>query len=119
MARIYVFNGDADGLCALQQLRLAAPPPAAGSEALVTGVKRDIALLERVAGSGGDECTVLDVSLDLNRTALLALLEAGVSVRYFDHHFAGEVPQHTRLDAHLDPSPSVCTSVLVDRYLGG
>jgi hypothetical protein len=120
MIRTYVFNGDADGLCALQQLRLAAAPTAdAGKETLVTGVKRDIALLGRVQGSRGDECTVLDVSLDVNRAGLLALLEAGVSVRYFDHHFAGEVPQHPGLEAHLDPSPSVCTSVLVDRYLDG
>ena len=47
--RIDVFNGDADGICALHQLRLAAP---ADSE-LVTGVKRDIALLERVAARLG------------------------------------------------------------------
>ena len=50
MTRTYAFNGDADGLCALQQLRLAgAAGDAAGARAtLVTGVKRDIALLERV-----------------------------------------------------------------------
>ena len=35
-----VFNGDADGLCALQQWRLADPAPST----LVTGVKRDIQL---------------------------------------------------------------------------
>ena len=45
MTHSYVFNGDADGLCALQQLRLASPR-GAGGETLVTGVKRDIALLE-------------------------------------------------------------------------
>lgn len=45
---IYAFNGDADGLCALQQLRLAE-----GADAvLVTGVKRDIHLLKRVAEVG-------------------------------------------------------------------
>jgi hypothetical protein len=115
MARYYAFNGDADGLCALQQLRLAEP----GSSTLITGVKRDIALLERVPASASDECTVLDVSLDVNRAALLALLNAGVSVRYFDHHFAGEVPEHALLEAHLDPSPTVCTSLLVDRALAG
>jgi hypothetical protein len=65
VTRIYAFNGDADGLCALQQLRLAAAGAGAKVEAetLVTGVKRDIALLERVKGAPGDECTVLDVSL--------------------------------------------------------
>ena len=36
-----VFNGDADGICALIQLRLVEPRPDA---TLVTGVKRDIQL---------------------------------------------------------------------------
>ena len=111
----YAFNGDADGLCALQQLRLAGGPPGP----LVTGVKRDIALLERVAAVPGDHCTVLDVSLDVNRAGLLSLLAGGVSVRYFDHHFTGEVPRHPALETHLDLSPQVCTSLLVDRFLDG
>ncbi|HSS37953.1 MAG TPA: DHH family phosphoesterase [Polyangia bacterium] len=120
MTHTYVFNGDADGLCALQQLRLAddgAGRAIAG--ALVTGVKRDIALLARVAPVPGDSCTVLDVSLDVNRAALLALLEAGVSVEYFDHHFAGDIPAHPGLAAHIDLAPNVCTSILVDRHLEG
>ena len=65
MRQIDVFNGDADGLCALQQLRLAEP----ADSVLVTGVKRDIALLERVSAGAGDLVTVLDVSLDTNRQA--------------------------------------------------
>jgi hypothetical protein len=115
----YVFNGDADGLCALQQLRLDGAPPGE----LITGVKRDIALLARVVAGAhkqeGDRCTVLDISLDVNRAPLLALLEAGVQVRYFDHHFTGEVPKHPGLEPHLDLSPEVCTSLLVDRALDG
>ena len=35
-----VFNGDADGICALIQLRLAEP----ADTTLITGVKRDTAL---------------------------------------------------------------------------
>ncbi len=119
MKRIYAFNGDADGLCALEQLRLAGSQAEERLAVLVTGVKRDIALLERVRGSRDDVGTVLDVSLDVNRAGLLALLEAGLTVRYFDHHFAGEVPGRKGLEAHIDPSPSVCTSILVDRYLDG
>ena len=42
-----VFNGDADGICALHQLRLAEPRPTAE---LVTGVKRDIRLLHGLPG---------------------------------------------------------------------
>lgn len=115
MSRIDVFNGDADGLCALRQLRLAEP----ANSVLVTGPKRDIALLERVQAGAGDIVTVLDVSLERNRAALVALLERGARVRYFDHHNAGEVPAHPNLEAVLDPSAGLCTSMLVDRRLGG
>ena len=44
MAYIDVFNGDADGLCALHQLRLADPQ----NSTLITGVKRDIDLVKQV-----------------------------------------------------------------------
>jgi len=115
LRRIDVCNGDADGLCALRQLRLAEPADAE----LVTGVKRDISLLERVAADRGDRVTVLDLSLERNRAALLGLLERGVQVRYFDHHAAGEIPQHPGLQAVIDSSSGLCTSMLVDRHLGG
>ncbi len=110
-----VFNGDADGLCALQQLRLDEPV----ESTLITGVKRDIRLLERVLAREGDHVTVLDISLDKNRAALQELLTLGVQVRYFDHHFAGDIPVHRNLAATIDPSPEICTSLLVDRYLEG
>ncbi len=117
MTRFDVFNGDADGLCALHQLRLAKPAEAI----LVTGVKRDIGLLARVAAAAepGDAVTVLDVSLAVNRAALETLLARGVDIAYFDHHYAGEIPSHPLLDAHIDPAPDVCTSIVVDRHLGG
>ncbi|HZO01328.1 MAG TPA: acetyltransferase, partial [Burkholderiales bacterium] len=89
--RIFAFNGDADGLCALQQLRLA---EGAGPAQLVTGPKRRTALLAAVAAGARDEVTVLDVSFHANRDAVLRLLAAGARVRYFDHHHAGELPAH-------------------------
>jgi hypothetical protein len=110
-----IFNGDADGICALHQLRLAEPCDAL----LVTGVKRDIRLLDRIAPQPGDRITVLDLSLDTNRGGLMRALEAGASCRYFDHHFSGKVPDHPRLDAHIDTAPDICTSLIVDRYLQG
>jgi hypothetical protein len=110
-----IFNGDADGLCALHQLRLADPR----ASTLITGVKRDIALLSRVAPEPGDELTVLDISLDNNREALIGALRVGARVSYFDHHFAGEIPQHPLLEAHIDTSATVCTSLIVDRHLQG
>ena len=108
-----VFNGDADGICALHQLRLAYPV----ESQLITGVKRDITLLERVVAKPGDKITVLDISLDKNREALLALLERGVQVAYFDHHFPGDIPAHRGFEVHIDRAPDVCTSLLVDRFL--
>jgi len=113
--RFDVCNGDADGLCAVVQWRLHAPGPAE----LVTGPKRDIALLRRVQAGAGDEVNVFDVSMQRNRADLLRLLGDGARVRYFDHHAAGEVPVHPNLDAHIDEASETCTSLLVDRYLGG
>lgn len=111
----YAFNGDADGLCALQQLRLVDPRRGF----LVTGVKRDIRLLKRVPAAAGDEVIALDISLDQNRDDLNRILAAGASVRYFDHHHAGEVPQHPRFEPHIREAADVCTSTLVDQHLGG
>lgn len=110
----YAFNGDADGLCALQQLRLVDPRTAT----LVTGVKRDIKLLSRVAAGAGDDITVLDVSLDQNRSDVDRLLDAGASIRYFDHHHSGALPLHPHFVGHIDESPDICTSLIVDRHLG-
>ena len=110
-----VFNGDADGICALHQLRLAEPR----ESVLITGVKRDIALLERVDAQSGDEVTVLDVSLARNAAALKRLLARGAACRYFDHHVPGEILVHPRLATFIDTAPAVCTSLLVDRYLNG
>ena len=115
MADYDVFNGDADGLCALHQLRLHEPRPSR----LITGAKRDIALLRQVQPERGDRLTVLDVSLDVNRAALLRALHAGARCEYFDHHFPGEVPVHPALEAHIECVPDTCTSLIVDRYLGG
>ena len=110
-----IFNGDADGICALHQLRLEQPRAAE----LVTGTKRDIALVGRVAAQAGDQLTVLDVSLRSNAQAVQRVLASGASVEYFDHHAAGDIPQHPQFEAHIDTAPDVCTSLLVDRHLAG
>lgn len=110
-----VFNGDADGICALLQLRAADPR----DNTLLTGVKRDIQLLSRVPIAGTESVTVLDVSLDKNRDGLNALLDAGVAVFYCDHHFAGDIPTHSGLDVLINPAPDVCTSLLVNGRLSG
>ncbi len=113
MANYDVFNGDADGICALQQLRLQTPRDAT----LITGLKRDIDLLQRVEPQPGDDITVLDISLDKNRAALIAALATGARVFYADHHFAGEIPQHELLDCHIDVAADTCTSLIVNKLL--
>lgn len=110
-----VFNGDADGICALHQLRLAHPANAQ----LITGVKRDIELLQRIPCEGETDVTVLDVSLDANVSALRRILDTGGRVTYFDHHSARLAFQHQRLQLFLDEAPDVCSSILVDRHLNG
>ncbi len=110
-----IFNGDADGVFALHQLRLAHPREAA----LITGTKRDIALLDRVAVQAGDALTVLDIGVDANIDSLRSALHAGSSCSWFDHHFSGEVPRHPLLDAHIHHSPHTCTSLIVDGHIGG
>jgi hypothetical protein len=62
---------------------------------------------------------VFDLAMSRNQTALRRVLDAGARVRYFDHHHAGDIPQHVNLQAFIDTSAEVCTSVLVDRFLRG
>jgi len=115
MQRFDVCNGDADGLCATVQWRWHEPAQAQ----LITGLKREIALLSRVRAQAGDEVNVFDLSMQRNLPALQHLLDAGVRVRYVDHHATGTVPAHPLLQAHVDLGSEVCTSLLVDRLLDG
>ena len=110
-----VFNGDADGLCALHQWRLAHP----AQTTLVTGVKRDVNLLRDLKVGSGGTATVFDISFDSNREDALRLLEAGAALRWFDHHFAGEPVNHPALQSHIDTAADTCTSLIVDGVLGG
>ncbi len=108
-----VFNGDADGIIALTQLRLAEPK----DSQLITGIKRDIALLSQVDVAQAESVTVLDISMEKNQTALQQLLAHDVSVFYVDHHRSGEIPEDDNLTAIIDTQPNTCTSLLVNQYL--
>lgn len=113
MSAFDCFNGDADGICALTQLRLAEPL----ESTLITGVKRDIKLLDKVDAAPGDRVTALDISLDKNRASLNSILAAGANVFYCDHHYAGEIPDHDNLATIINPASDVCTSLLINQYL--
>ena len=85
MPHFDIFNGDADGICAIQQIRLNNPQ----ESTLVTGVKRDTLLLKNVISVKNSVLTVLDISSHTNRDSILHLLRQGNTIHYFDHHFSG------------------------------
>lgn len=110
-----VFNGDADGILALVQLRLAEPK----ESTLITGVKRDISLLKQVDKNQATSVTVLDISMEKNIEALNNLLAANIPVSYTDHHRAGDIPSSALLTANIDTDANTCTSLLVNQQLDG
>lgn len=111
-----IFNGDADGICALHQLRLDSPRPDA---ILITGPKREIALLSNVQDVEQSSLTVLDISLESNRPFLQTLLRKSNQILYIDHHFSGVIPEDPALTAHINTAPDTCTSLIVDSLLEG
>ncbi|CAM3784948.1 hypothetical protein VA7868_01976 [Vibrio aerogenes CECT 7868] len=110
-----IFNGDADGILSLLQLRKAHPQ----DSVLVTGVKRDIRLLDTVDVSDGDTLTVLDISMEKNQQGLHRLLPQAKQIFYADHHKSGDIPVSDKLEAHIDLDANICTALIVDRYLQG
>lgn len=114
-----VFNGDADGIIALLQLRLSQQEAQPNEAILVTGVKRDISLLKQVDVNKATSVTVLDISVEKNHEALVQLLDKNVKVFYVDHHRTGDIPQSKQLVSLLDTDANTCTSLLVNDHLNG
>ena len=110
-----VFNGDADGIISLIQLRLNNP---LGST-LVTGVKRDIQLLKDIKMTAQDSLTVLDISMEKNNAPLIEILNKGHQVFYADHHRCGDIPEHENLTALIDLDANTCTALIIDQHLQG
>jgi len=110
-----VFNGDADGIIALVQLRLAEPK----TSRLITGVKRDIQLMAQVDLEHAKSMTVLDISMEKNSENLVQAITAGIDVFYVDHHRSGEIPKSQHLKALIDTDANTCTSLLVNQHLKG
>lgn len=111
-----IFNGDADGIFSLHQMRLESPQPSA---VLITGVKRDITLLSRIIDEKNCTVSVFDISLYSNRDFLTTLLANNNSVEYYDHHFAGDIPESHLFRHKIDVSPETCTSLIVNSILDG
>jgi hypothetical protein len=110
-----VFNGDADGICALIQLRLDRPL----ASRLITGIKRDIQLLDKFNAASGDYVTVLDISLQKNSARVNEFLSRGAHIFYVDHHQPGDIPKHPHLKTLINTDSAICTSLLVNQYLNG
>ncbi|UJF17583.1 DHH family phosphoesterase [Vibrio sp. SS-MA-C1-2] len=108
-----IFNGDADGIIALLQLRLANPL----ESTLITGVKRDIELVNQHEFEAGDQLTVLDISFAKNRDGIEKALKAGASIHYIDHHRSGELFKHKQLKTNINQDINTCTSLIVDNLL--
>lgn len=111
-----IFNGDADGIIALLQLRLSNPK----KNVLITGVKRDINLLSYVAKAKDvSSVTVLDVSMEKNQDALVCLLNRNIPIFYCDHHRSGNIPKSPLLSPLIDLDAEICTSLLINQKLQG
>ena len=110
-----VFNGDADGICSLVQLRLSNPK----NSKLITGVKRDISLLKKISPVKKDSVTVLDISMKKNYQEVVDFLELGVEIFYADHHQSGDLLTHKNFRSHINESSNICTSLIINKYLSG
>jgi hypothetical protein len=108
-----IFNGDADGIAALHQLRLHEPR----DSQLVTGLKRDIHLFRYIEPKAGDRIVALDISFDKNREGVRRALQAGAEVFYADHHYAGDLIDAPGLDLHVHTDADTCTSLIVNGLL--
>jgi hypothetical protein len=112
---LFVFNGDADGLCGQQILFLELGPPAAR----ITGLKREIELLGRVPLPASGDVYAVDISLRRNLGALPPLLAQGnVKVTWYDHHEPGDPPAHANLSVHVNEAPDTCTAAIVNAVYG-
>lgn len=109
--RRFAYNGDADGICSMVQWGLAHGVD--GQR--ITGVKRDIELLKRVSCSPGDEVIVMDISLARNHEVATEIAQQGISIKWFDHHLAGE--PIVGIESNIDTSADICTARIVENYL--
>ena len=110
----FVFNGDADGLISQHLMELSGISPSMR----VTGLKREIVLLEQLPYLETANIHVFDISLETNRAGLIRLLKnPRINVIWFDHHEAGEIPASPNLRTRILNIPGTCTALLVHATL--
>ncbi len=110
----FLFNGDADGILAQHIWELQGHRPLSR----ITGLKRDIELLQRLPSDAEGDVHVFDISLKKNHEALRTLLtKPDIHVTWFDHHEPGAPLDHPRLTRHIHESANTCTGIIVNAYL--
>lgn len=116
----FLFNGDADGLIGQHLLYLHGLRPSLR----ITGMKRDIKLMQRLPVSFAGDVYAIDISLKSNAEAALAYLQRpGGKLTWFDHHESGDLSATNRFEAHrfethIHESRGQCTGLIVNGYLG-
>ncbi len=86
----------------------------------VTGLKRQIVLLEHIPPLETASIHVFDISLDANREALSKLLDnPRFRISWFDHHEAGQIPTYPNLKTTIVNAKGTCTALLVHASLPG
>jgi hypothetical protein len=111
----FLFNGDADGILSQHMLWLSGIRPSLR----LTGMKREISLLERLPPSFRGDAHVLDISLKTNAEAARSFLSReGGSLTWYDHHESVDLPEQPRLKTHIHPTSGQCTALIVNGVLG-
>jgi hypothetical protein len=113
--RVFLFNGDADGIVAQHILGMQLGQP----ELRITGLKRDIQLLSKLPILDSADLHALDISLRSNEDAIPALLaKENIHLTWYDHHDPGEGITHPRLVQHIHQAPGMCTGAIVNAVCG-
>jgi hypothetical protein len=112
----FLFNGDADGIISQHIAGLSGMTP----DGRITGLKREIALLQRVSGDDNQDIYVFDINLDTNRPALERLLEnPTIRIFWYDHHEPGPIPTHPNLKTRIQNTRGTCTALLAHAAFPG
>lgn len=108
----YIFNGDADGIIATRIF--ARIDDRKGR--FITGVKRDISLLNQIAHLKHLSICVFDISIEKNLEALEKLLENNCLIKWFDHHISNDIPIHKNFQPVINTDANVNTTWLVSNH---
>jgi len=113
MTNYYVFNGDADGICAAQQMYLNKRQ----NFEPITGVKRDLSLLKKIEKAKDSQISVFDIAVEKNLPYMAKLVEQNCHILWFDHHISHDIPKHVNIEYNIQTDVDINTSLIVAEYL--